>query len=50
MRWMIERKRITYDNELLLIVEVYAPHENKEIVKQENRQWTYRRELVTTND
>lgn len=46
-RWMIERRATNNDAELLQIVEVYAEHENKETVKQENRQWSYKRELIT---
>lgn len=45
-RWMIERK---YDNgrhELLQIVEVYAENENREVVKQENKKWSYKRTLI----
>lgn len=45
-RWMVERKVASIDRELLQVVEVYAEGENKELVKQENRQWTHRRELV----
>ena len=44
-RWMIERK-YERDRELLQIVEVYAPHENKELVKKENRRWTHKRHLI----
>ncbi len=47
-RWMIERK-YKKDGELYQIVEVYAEHENKELVKAENKKWTYRRELIMTN-
>lgn len=36
-RWMIERKRV---------IEVYAENENKELVKSENKQWSYERELL----
>lgn len=45
-RWMIERKAITRDSELLQVVEVYAENENKELVKAENKQWSYKRELI----
>ncbi|MFA8439317.1 hypothetical protein ABU914_10575 [Bacillaceae bacterium YX66] len=45
-RWMVERKVASIDRELLQVVEVYAEGENKELVKQENRQWTHRRELL----
>ncbi|HLR69449.1 MAG TPA: hypothetical protein VK105_20370 [Virgibacillus sp.] len=44
-RWMIERK-YERDRQLLQIVEVYAPNENKELVKAENKQWTYKKELI----
>lgn len=44
-RWMIERK---YENnrELLQVITVYAEGENKELVKSENKQWTYKKELL----
>ena len=45
-RWMIERKATNYDHEELRIIEVYAPGENKELVKKENKKWTYKRELI----
>ena len=45
-RWMITRKGRTYDGEELEIIEVYAPGENKELVKKENRRWTHKRYLV----
>lgn len=45
-RWAIERKYANNDRELLQIVEVYAPGENKEVVKRENQQWTYQKKLV----
>lgn len=44
-RWMIERKYCK-DNQLLQVIEVYAPGEKKELVKQENKQWTYKKELI----
>lgn len=47
-RWMIERKYIK-DNKIMQIVEVYAPNETKEEVKRENKQWSYRRELIRGN-
>lgn len=46
-RWMIERKAITSDREFLQVVEVYAPNENKELVKAENKKWTHKRTLIT---
>ena len=45
-RWMITRKGCTYDGEELTIVEIYAPNENKELVKKENRRWTHKRQLI----
>jgi len=46
-RWMIERKYAKGD-ELLLVIEVYAVGENKELVKAENRKWTHKRKLLLT--
>lgn len=43
---MIERKAINSDRQILQVIEVYAPNENKEVVKAENRQWTHKRGLV----
>lgn len=45
-RWMVERKRTNYDRETLKIIEVYAMNENKEIVKQENKNWSHKRSLI----
>lgn len=45
-RWSVEWKARTRDGELLQVVEIYAPGENKEVVKAENRQYTHRRELL----
>lgn len=45
-RWMIQRKGMTRDNDELAIVEVYAPNENKELVKRENKKWTHKRYLI----
>jgi len=45
-RWMIERKYVNSNHELLQVIEVYAENENKELVKSENKQWTYKRELL----
>ncbi|GIN97847.1 hypothetical protein J6TS1_37170 [Siminovitchia terrae] len=45
-RWSVERKARTNEGDLLQVVEVYAPGENKEVVKAENRQYTHRRELL----
>ncbi|WP_212963145.1 hypothetical protein [Siminovitchia fordii] len=33
-------------SDLLQVIEVYTPGENKEVVKAENRQYTHRRELL----
>lgn len=44
-RWMIERKYDNGQRELLLVIEVYAEGENKEVVKNENKQWTHKRSL-----
>lgn len=49
VRWMVERNAVNKDCELLQVVEVYSSGENKETVKKENRQWTYRRSLVFSN-
>ena len=46
MRWMINRKRTNIDHELLQVIIVYAAHENKEVVKRENKIWSYERECV----
>lgn len=45
-RWMIERKAINREEDVLQIIELYAPGENKELVKQENKKWTHKRELI----
>jgi len=37
VRWSVERN----EGDILQMVEVYAPGENKEVVKQENRGWTH---------
>ena len=49
LRWMIERKYKNAHHEILQIVEVYAPNESKEVVKRENEQWSYKRELIKVN-
>lgn len=46
VRWMIERDYKNNDHELLQLIKVYAPGENKELVKKENRKWTYERHLI----
>jgi len=45
-RWMVERKAINSERELLQVVEVYAVGENKELVKRENRKYTHKRKLL----
>ncbi len=45
-RWMIERKRANNDHEILQVIEIYKENESKELVKSENRQWTYKRKLL----
>lgn len=45
-RWMIERKYANREREVLQVIEVYAEGENKEIVKSENKKWTYKKELL----
>lgn len=45
-RWMIERKAMNRENDLLQVVVVYAENESKEIVKRENKIWTHKRELI----
>lgn len=46
-RWMIERKYATKED-ILTVIEVYAPGENKELVKKENKKYTHKRELIIT--
>lgn len=46
VRWMIERDTANNDHEYMQLVTIYAPHENKEVVKQENKNWTHKRELI----
>lgn len=45
-RWAVERKARTHEGDLLQVVEVYAEGENKELIKRENRQWSYQRSLL----
>lgn len=45
-RWMVQRKATNYELEDLLVIEIYAPGENKELVRVENRRWTYKKELI----
>lgn len=45
-RWMTERKHINKHNEILTVIEIYAPGENKELVRQENKNRKHRRELL----
>ena len=46
---MIERNATNLDREQLVIIEIYAPHENKEVVKAENQQWSYKKDLIISN-
>ena len=48
-RWLVERKYKNSSHDILTIIEVYADGENKELVKQENKEWTYKRELLLIN-
>jgi len=48
-RWMIERKAINQERDLLQVIEVYAVGEIKETVKAENRKWTHKRRLLLIN-
>lgn len=45
-RWMIERKKVNHELEELVIIEIYAPGEKKELVKKENKDWSHKRELI----
>jgi len=45
-RWMIERKYKNSNHEILQVIEIYKEDENKELVKSENKQWTYKKELL----
>ncbi|GGN64410.1 hypothetical protein [Oceanobacillus indicireducens] len=45
-RWMVQRKGTTNSNEELQIVTIYAEGEKLELVKKENRKWTYERKLL----
>lgn len=45
-RWTVERRAKSIDHESLQVIEVYAPGENKELVRKENKQWTHRRKLL----
>lgn len=40
-RWMVEKKAINSDGELLQVVEVYAPNEKLKVARRENRHLTY---------
>ena len=44
-RWMVERK-YAKENKVYQVVEVYAEGEDKELVKEENKQWTSKRTLL----
>lgn len=45
-RWVTERLYANGEGDYLQVVTVYAEGENKETVKRENRDWTYRRKLL----
>ena len=45
-RWITDRNYKNSTHETLQVITVYAPGENKELVKKENKKWTHRRELV----
>lgn len=45
-RWMVEKISANKDRELLQTVIVYAEHENKELLKKENRGTKYRTQLI----
>lgn len=45
-RWTTKRKIINRDNEILIIIQIYAKGENKELVKSENRGQKHKRELL----
>jgi len=45
-RWYVTRDYINKDRETLQFVEVYAEHETKEVVKNENKQWTHKRHCL----
>lgn len=45
-RWMTERKYANREREVLRVVEVYAAGENKELMKRENKQRKYKKELL----
>ncbi|WP_405101622.1 hypothetical protein [Oceanobacillus sp. FSL H7-0719] len=45
-RWLTDRNYKNSTHETLQVITVYAPGENKELVKKENKKWTHRRELV----
>lgn len=45
-RWMVERKAVNREMDMLAVIEIYAVGENKELVKKENRQWSHKRRLL----
>lgn len=49
-RWMIERKATNRDAELLQVVVLYAENENKELVKAENKNWSYDKHLIMSSN
>jgi len=40
-RWMVETKSLSVDNELLQVVQVYAPNEKRKVAQRENRHLTH---------
>lgn len=48
-RWYTNRLIYNRDNEILQLVQVYAHGENKELVKQENRNVKHKRNLLIVN-
>ncbi len=45
-RWMIELDIKNNDHEYLRLVTLYAENENKELVKAENAEWSYTKEII----
>lgn len=48
VRWMVSWYESNADHDILQNIQVYAPHENKETVKRENKKFklTRKRELL----
>ncbi len=45
-RWMVQRKATNFELDDLMVIEIYATGENKELVREENKNWTHTRELL----